>query len=322
VSDWDDEEYEKYYAQQGQSEPQYQQQQAYPPPNAPPGAPHQPYAPQDYTQASEYQQSYRAYPNGRVPPKSNKKWLWIGIISGIVIIVVILAALFIIPYFTQSPIVGTWHITKQSIYFSNGTLAYNGTDDEYMVFNASGTGYDYKIDTYSEPYSFNFTWKDLGNNKIELNPEKSSYSLKMDYHISGDSISLSMYMQGKRLELSGERINGIPANAEKEIGSWKVYIDGQYTNEIVATTQPDGSATWSGEIKIIVYDQGGNPLPNAQVDLEGAGIYMSDETDSNGIVNFYVYDVTLPSGVSTNEITVTISYHSQEKTLGIIVTRG
>ncbi len=238
------------------------------------------------------------------------------------VVVVILAALFVIPYFTQSPIVGTWHLTKENTYASNGTLVENSSIDEYMVFNASGTGYDYIADNYGgQPFNSNYTWKDLGNNKIELNPENSSYIIKMGYQIYGNSITLITYFHGNRIEASGERVNGIPTNATRRIGDWKVYIDGKYTNEIVATTQPDGTATWIGNIMIIVDDQYGKPLPTAQVELNGAGIYQSGETDSNGVVHFYGVNITLPSGVNIDSITVTISYHGQITT-SISVMRG
>ena len=326
LDDWDNDERQNYYASQQPQQPQYygnpqpnpqvdegtnygqqypQQEQPYPQGG-------QQY-PQQYTQ-----QDLQQAPAGP-PPKSNKKWLWIGIISAVVAVAVIVAALFVVPMFMQPAVVGTWHITEQDNYAPNGTLVDNESKDEYIVFNASGSGYAFG--EYSSG-TFKFTWKDIGNNQVELTQDSSSYSIKMDYRITGDKITLTMYYEGAKTVLSGVRVNSVPSTPSRVINSWYIYVDGKLTKNINATTQPDGSATWSGSVTIKVYDQNGDPLPNVKVVLDGCGITAAGETDSSGQVTLQLTDVTLPSGIQSDEIQVTLSYMGSTKTDTLTVIRA
>ena len=123
-----------------------------------------------------------------------------------IVATITLAALFAVPYFTKPAVVGKWHITKVTALNSNGVAVSNETADMYWVFNSSGTGYA----TGGDLGFSKFNWKDLGNNIIEINPENSSYSIRMNYQTSGDSITFTMQIQGITVELYGERVNEVP----------------------------------------------------------------------------------------------------------------
>ncbi len=93
-----------------------------------------------------------------------------------------------------------------------------------------------------------------------------------------------------------------------QINSWQIYVDGKLTKNINATTQPDGSAVWNGTITIVVEDQNGHPLPNVKVLLDGCGVTAAGQTNAKGVATIHLNNVTLPSGVTSDEIKVTLSY--------------
>ncbi len=95
---------------------------------------------------------------------------------------------------------------------------------------------------------------------------------------------------------------------EKRIGDWEIFIDGNETKIIYAETQADGSAKWSGEFEIKVYDQNGTPLKDVKILLNGCGITQGGVTGDNGTVHLSLRNVILPSGTSEDEIVVQISY--------------
>ncbi len=95
---------------------------------------------------------------------------------------------------------------------------------------------------------------------------------------------------------------------EKRIGDWEIFIDGNKTKIIYAETQADGSAKWSGEFEIKVYDQNDTPLKDVKILLNGCGITQGGVTGGNGTVHLYLRNVMLPSGTSEGEIVVQISY--------------
>ncbi len=105
-------------------------------------------------------------------------------------------------------------------------------------------------------------------------------------------------------------------NAE-HIYKWSITPD-----EIHATTQPDGTATWSGTINVTVYDQNGHPVSNVNVLLEGCGITVGETTNATGTVILHVVNVTLQKNVQADKITVNMSYNGQTKTDTILVIRG
>jgi len=110
------------------------------------------------------------------------------------------------------------------------------------------------------------------------------------------------------------------------INSWVIYINNNETKVIHARTQTDGSATWSGNVTIVVKDQNGHPLPNVKVVLDGCGIAEAGQTNDKGAVKLTLHNVTLPSGVTSDEIKVTLSYPGligeQSKTDSITVIRS
>ena len=111
-----------------------------------------------------------------------------------------------------------------------------------------------------------------------------------------------------------------------QINSWQIYVNGKLTKNINATTQSDGSATWSGSVTIKVEDQNGHPLPNVKVLLDGCGVTAAGQTDAKGQVKIALKDVTLPSGVTSDTIKVTLSYPGlvgeQTKSDTLTVIRG
>ena len=302
--------YPEQTVQQGYPQGQYQEQQYNPQQypqqgyaqgsNAPPQTPQEP-MPQ--YKAPQYQQP----PSRRAPPKSNKKWIWIGVISAIVAVAIIVAALFVVPYFMQSPIVGKWYITQDKVYYNENSESYN--INEYWVFNASGSGY---MVGYEGEGSGSYHWKDLGNNKVELTFKGSSYSIKIDYKITGDSITLTMYLGKEKHVLSGTRVDSVPHGLAHSniIYNWQIYVNGEQTKVIKAISQTDGSATWSGTVTVSVQDQNGHPLPNVKVLLDGCGITAAGMTDETGEVELSLVDVTLPSGVTSDTIKVTLLYNN------------
>ncbi len=109
---------------------------------------------------------------------------------------------------------------------------------------------------------------------------------------------------------------------QKTIESWSIWINGNSTKVIKAESQSDGRATWSGNIKIGVYDADGNPIDGATVMLQGCGITMSEESDAIGNATFHVDDITLPTGVQQDDVQVRMSYNSDNKTDVITVIRS
>ena len=100
-------------------------------------------------------------------------------------------------------------------------------------------------------------------------------------------------------------------NQEKskpEIGSWSVYINDKKSSVIHATTQEDGTATWSGNITVKVRDQFGKPLKDVKVILDGCSITAANVTDSNGTARFTVSNVTLESGATVGYIQLWLRY--------------
>ncbi len=110
------------------------------------------------------------------------------------------------------------------------------------------------------------------------------------------------------------------------INSWVIKINGQQTKVIKAQTQQDGTAKWTGDVNITVYDQNGHPLPNVKVVLDGCGVVEAGQTDSQGNVSIHLTGVTLPSGVQEDEIQVKMQYPGligqQTKTDTITVIRA
>lgn len=172
---------------------------------------------------------------------------------------------------------------------------------------------------------FKFTWNDIGNNQVDLTPDNSSYGIKMDYNVTGNSITLTMYYNGSKIVYCGTRVSSVPhgsAHANLSIGNWQIYVNGKQTKVIYAEPQPDGSATWSGELEIIAYDQNYNPLPEVTISLNGCSISLSGTTDSQGTLTLHIYGVTLPSGVASDTIEVRLQYNAQERTDTITVIRS
>ncbi len=95
---------------------------------------------------------------------------------------------------------------------------------------------------------------------------------------------------------------------EPQIGNWDVYVNNNKTKIIYAQTQSDGTAKWSGVVKIVVYDQNGSTLEGVKILLQGCGILQGGVTPNNGTLIFSLRNVTLPSGVSEGSIMVQISY--------------
>ncbi len=116
------------------------------------------------------------------------------------------------------------------------------------------------------------------------------------------------------------------------INSWQIYISNgssgsfNLTKVIKAHTDTTGEAKWSGQVKIVIEDQNGHPLPNVKVVLDGCGVTEAGQTDSNGTAVITLNDVTLPSGVQQDQIQVKMQYPGligeQTKTDTITVIRG
>ncbi len=246
--------------------------------------------------------------------KSHK--LLIVIIALVVVLAAVGAAMFFLMN-QQSSVVGAWHITKSETSDSHGSESSDA--DEYMVFNSDGTGYIYESGT-----KVNFTWKDLGNGVLELTFKDGDMSttIRAKYSVQGDSITLSMHINGVDYILYGNKVNSVPSEGEGKISNWVIMVNGERSKTIRAETKPDGRALWSGEIEIKVYDQNNNPIPNVKVILDGCGIVEAGLTNIDGEVIFQVQNVTLPSGVQEDEILVTLQYGNQKKTDTITVIRG
>ncbi len=246
-----------------------------------------------------------------------------GIIIAIAVIVVVallVAALVILlPYATQPPIVGKWHITEEK-YIENDTT-YNSTVNQYMVFNADGTGYIY--DTMAPGEVINFTWKDLGNSSFEMTHKEGSMkvTITISYEVNGDKITLTYRYEGGKVEAYGERVESLPPMNLHHVNSWEIKINGKMSKVIKATTQGDGTATWSGWVNVTVYDENGHPLPSVKVILDGRGIVEAGMTNESGSVAFHVQGVTLPSNVQQDEIMVKLQYGGETKTDTLTVIR-
>ncbi len=110
------------------------------------------------------------------------------------------------------------------------------------------------------------------------------------------------------------------------INSWVIKVGNNQTKVIKAQTQTDGTAKWTGDVTISVYDQNGHPLPNVKVVLDGCGVVEAGQTDQRGNVTIHLTDVTLPSGVQEDEIQVNMQYPGligqQTKTDTLTVIRG
>ncbi len=115
-------------------------------------------------------------------------------------------------------------------------------------------------------------------------------------------VVLSSYLNAQQSGSGGEGEMG------PYIASWRIYVDGEETKIIHASTLGDGRAVWSGEIKIAVYDQSLQPLAGVSIVLDGCGISYAASTDSNGTATIYAENVTLQSGMQTGEIHVTLTY--------------
>ena len=96
------------------------------------------------------------------------------------------------------------------------------------------------------------------------------------------------------------------------ITNWTIEIEknGGYVQEKVinATVQSSGIATWSGNVKITVYDQNGHPLPNVKVVLDGCSVIAAGQTNAQGVAVIHVTNATLPGGVQEGQIKVTLQY--------------
>lgn len=174
----------------------------------------QPYQQQNYPPPAQVQQPYPPQAYSPLPPRKKKTKLWIGIISAIVAVIVIVAVVFIFLYPSQSPLVGTWHFTKEKITDKEGNTHYT-TMDSYMVFNSTGTGYTLSRGSYGSSYTTSFTWKDEGNNKVKITFTQGSMSMTVEatYHIEGNQISLTATDNEGTSTIYGERVSSIPSSS-------------------------------------------------------------------------------------------------------------
>ncbi len=124
-------------------------------------------------------------------------------------------------------------------------------------------------------------------------------------------VVLTPYFQGQQSEGGGEEETG------PYIASWRIYVGGEETKIIHAPTQDDGSAVWSGEIKIVIFDQAAQPLAGVSIVLDGCGVSYAASTDSNGTAIVHVDNVTLQSGMQTGEIHITLTYILEDGTTQI-----
>lgn len=143
--------------------------------------------------------------NGAVNEKRKGKLLVIITLS--VVAILIFAFIFIAFFNNSSPIVGKWHFTKEKDILHSENITH--PLDEYMVFNASGTGYT----TYNDPVlgtkTHSFVWKDLKDSRLEIASDGNS-SVYL-YIVHGDRIQLEYIdSQGDKFIKYGERVQSIP----------------------------------------------------------------------------------------------------------------
>ncbi len=143
--------------------------------------------------------------NGAVNEKHKGKLLVIITLS--VVTILLAAFIFIVFSNNSSSIVGKWHFTKEKdiLHSENITRPL----DEYMVFNASGTGYT----TYNDPVlgtrTHSFVWKELGDSRLEIASDRNS-SVYL-YIVRGEKIQLEYIdSQGDQFIKYGERVQSIP----------------------------------------------------------------------------------------------------------------
>ncbi len=338
----EDEQYQN-YPQESQYEQQPQQYQQ------PPSQSYQSEQQQTYPPSQGGEQNYQEYPpQGYYPPpkKKNTK-IVIGVVAVVVVVALIVAMLFVLNPLaptnnkTKHPtIVGTWHITKEKVTDEYGSREENTS--MYFVFHSNGTG---KIYSPNIEENEKFHWKDVGHNRVEININANQYSsnqgsgesdvtitITMNYTITGKNIVFNFKSNGATITLYGERVSSVPQSntPQHEIASWQIYIDNGYgfnlTKVITAHTTSTGEAKWSGQVKIVIYDENGEPLPNVKVVLDGCGVTEAGQTDSNGTVIITLNDVTLPSGAQQDQIQVKMQYPTnvgeQTKTDTITVIRS
>ncbi len=93
---------------------------------------------------------------------------------------------------------------------------------------------------------------------------------------------------------------------ESLIDHWIVYVDGKKTSVINAHTTSSGTAVWSGRVRIEVFNQSNAPMEGVKIILNGCGITSGNVTNSSGVAEFFLKNVSLPSGISTGEIHITL----------------
>lgn len=93
-------------------------------------------------------------------------------------------------------------------------------------------------------------------------------------------------------------------------------------NEIICTTNGDGTAVGSGLIVATVKDQNGKPLVGADIELRGCGIVDAKKTDSNGVANFGTITAKLQPNIDISYIQVIARFSNSERVNTIIVKRA
>jgi len=149
----------------------------------------------------------------KVGKEKSKRKLLVAIT--LIVVAILLTAYIVMAFFNGvspagvSPVVGKWHLTKEE------HILYNGTNityfiDKYIVFNESGTGFYYFNSYPLGSQKKSFTWKDLGNNKLNITYGRNSSTYL--YIVNGNKIELEhTEPQGLKFIMYGERVQSIPS---------------------------------------------------------------------------------------------------------------
>ena len=140
-----------------------------------------------------------------VDEKPKRKLL---IVLTLVIVAILLVAFIFIAFFNNSsPIVGKWHFTKVKEILHSENITH--PIDDYLVFNASGTGYASSSDPVFGTRTHFFVWEDLGHNRLKIT--SGGNSMVYLYIVQGDKIQLEYIdSQGNKYIIYGERVQSIP----------------------------------------------------------------------------------------------------------------
>ncbi len=126
----------------------------------------------------------------------------------LIVVSIIISALLLMSFFmSSSPVVGKWHFTEEKEILHRENIT--NPLDEYMVFNASGTGYTSYNDPVVGTETHSFSWKELKDSRLEITyyGNSSVYS----YIVQGDKIILEYIdLQGNEFIKYGERVKTIP----------------------------------------------------------------------------------------------------------------